>query len=329
MPVLFLWFAALVWAGIPALIVGKRAGVSLWLWAALPVGDFTTLGRAAGRGRASAVWPAAAVYVLPVVLLAGVLVGVAAVSSGDAAESGVPDAVLALAFAAAFAPSYLIAVVVWSDTCRALGYSARWALLAAIPPFGIPVAWYVSRWPDAVEEPSDGLADASSLPLVIGEESSPSAPSQADALTDGSSAVVSRSAQERHPRAPHRNATNRERPRLQGRSLRVPFWLVSNVAILALVAGFLVADKQTLHWYSPPPPTPTPRPKPDRVVGVLRKCDLPRAPIETHVGKDCVTWQGLAENDRLEVTVRTFSGGSYVVTVPPETKVKVGDRWPK
>lgn len=113
-------------------------------------------------------------------------------------------------------------------------------------------------------------------------------------------------------------------------------WVLSNVAILALIGGFLVADRQTLHWYSAPPadPTATPRPEPDRVVGVTCRKEFPdSSAARLAQGRDCDDAASLARfrggQVWLEVTVRTFSGGSYVVTVPPETKVKVGDRWPK
>jgi hypothetical protein len=109
---------------------------------------------------------------------------------------------------------------------------------------------------------------------------------------------------------------------------------LSSIATLALVAAFLVADRQTLHWYTAQPvPTPTATPQvPDRVVGVVEKCD----PVDAGAARE-LAYMGCAElatveqvvNHRLEVTVRTSSGGSYVVTVKPDTRVKVGDRWPK
>ncbi len=38
--------------------------------------------------------------------------------------------------------------------------------------------------------------------------------------------------------------------------------------------------------------------------------------------------RGVVGNDRLEITVRTAGGGTYVVTTDPRTNVQVGDPWP-
>ena len=122
--------------------------------------------------------------------------------------------------------------------------------------------------------------------------------------------------------------------------LRPPAWLLSAVAVLAVVAAFLWLDKSQLHWYAaealppatPPAPVVTPTVEPDRVVGVIRKCEAGdelalRAITREGCGTDLASRLRIL-NDRLEVTVRTGSGGSYVVTVPPTTSVSVGDVWP-
>lgn len=119
-----------------------------------------------------------------------------------------------------------------------------------------------------------------------------------------------------------------------------------------LVAGLAYADNTRLHWLAEGAGTPVPlitptltAAEPDRVVGVQRKCDVissvrfdddgssfdngpGRQKLVDEEGCDSSRVQLYIRNHRLEVTVRTSSGGSYVVTVPPKTTVKVGDRWP-
>ena len=118
----------------------------------------------------------------------------------------------------------------------------------------------------------------------------------------------------------------------------VPAWVLSSVATLAIVVGLATLDRQVVHWYSAPSATPTPAPtatappEPDRVVGVVEKCDPVDADAAQRVARyGCPNEAKIlgALNHRLELTVRTSSGGSYVVTVPPTTPVSIGDTWPK
>jgi hypothetical protein len=129
--------------------------------------------------------------------------------------------------------------------------------------------------------------------------------------------------------------------RRRGRSLSIPLppaWLAFNLLAFALLAGLVWADREYWHWYSRTPTearpvggvTPQPTSQADRVVGVIRKCESANPNVRLDLLGGC---EGAPEylkvNDRLEVTVRTSSGGSYVVTVPPDTAVRVGDRWPR
>ncbi len=113
--------------------------------------------------------------------------------------------------------------------------------------------------------------------------------------------------------------------------------LGSNLVVLGLIGGFLVLDKAQLHWYSAPPPeAPTPPrevPAVDRVVGITRVCE----PAPSHRREFELFWpyggcEALLDlqkvNDHLEVTVRTSTGGSYTVSVPVTTEVRVGQEWP-
>ena len=122
--------------------------------------------------------------------------------------------------------------------------------------------------------------------------------------------------------------------------LRPPAWLLSAVAVLTVVVAFLWLDKSQLHWYAaagPAPATPTapvvtPTVEPDRVVGVIRKCEAAdelalRVVALEGCGTELASLLRIL-NDRLEVTVRTSSGGSYVVTTGPTVGVHVGDVWP-
>ncbi|NJD66081.1 MAG: hypothetical protein FIB00_12750 [Chloroflexi bacterium] len=125
-----------------------------------------------------------------------------------------------------------------------------------------------------------------------------------------------------------------------------PVWVLSAALVLVGVASFAVADRQSLHWYVPEEPAPTAvpaaTPVPDVVVGVSRLCELaPRWDIDKQAmgppssgtirryqqdGCAGIPDQ-LKLNDRIEVTVRTGTGGSYVVTVAPDSTVSVGDTW--
>jgi hypothetical protein len=124
-----------------------------------------------------------------------------------------------------------------------------------------------------------------------------------------------------------------------------PAWVVSAAVVLVAVGGFGLADRELLHWYGPhaqatatPMPRPTAKAAPDVVVGTARLCDLvgrsgdPPSQITLTVFRRSGCG-GVPEsqklNDRIEVTVRTGSGGSYVVTVAPDTAVNVGDVWRK
>lgn len=72
-----------------------------------------------------------------------------------------------------------------------------------------------------------------------------------------------------------------------------------------------------------------PSPEPDRVVGVLLKCGA--APTEL-TGDECNKRKTTGElyyvNTRLVVTVRMSGRTAYVVEVPPDTAVRLGDPWP-
>lgn len=127
-----------------------------------------------------------------------------------------------------------------------------------------------------------------------------------------------------------------------------PVWVLSAALVLVGVASFAVADRQALHWYVPEEPTPAaaPTPLPDVVVSVSRLCELApswdwnkeamgppsSALVRWYQREGCEgVPDGSKLNDRIEVTVRTGTGGSYVVTLPPDhwvgRVVRVGDVW--
>ncbi|MCL4242095.1 MAG: hypothetical protein KJ048_12160 [Dehalococcoidia bacterium] len=127
-----------------------------------------------------------------------------------------------------------------------------------------------------------------------------------------------------------------------------PVWVLSAALVLVGVASFAVADRQALHWYATEEPAPTvvpaATPVPDVVVSVSRLCEL--APhwdfdkqamvppssgtIRRYQQEGCGgVPDGSKLNDRIEVTVRSGAGGSYVVTLPPDMVFppRVGDEW--
>ena len=110
-----------------------------------------------------------------------------------------------------------------------------------------------------------------------------------------------------------------------------PAWFLSAGGVVLLVAGFGYADKTRLHWYAEEtaPPAVTAAvaaPEPDRVVGVIRRCMRGGTLAETGIG--CSRADVGFRNDRLEVTIRTSQGTTYLVDMPVGTSVKVGDPWP-
>ncbi len=124
------------------------------------------------------------------------------------------------------------------------------------------------------------------------------------------------------------------------RRFRPPVWVLSAALVLVGVASFAVADRQALHWYATEEPAPTVAPSatpvPDVVVGVQRLCDLVGRSGGPPTGSTVRLFQSggcdgvpdqVKVNDRIEVTVRSGAGGSYVVTVAPDSTVSVGDTW--
>lgn len=108
-----------------------------------------------------------------------------------------------------------------------------------------------------------------------------------------------------------------------------PGWLVSSLLTVALVSGFVWADREHLHWYVPDEgatsPSSTvvaiPAPSPDTVVGVVLKCSSRSSgsPERTALTGDVCKNNGTAYKS---VTVRTDTGATYVVEVPQETNVR-------
>ena len=109
-----------------------------------------------------------------------------------------------------------------------------------------------------------------------------------------------------------------------------PAWFLSAGVVALLVAGFGYADKTRLHWYATSPQNEPPvsliTPQPDRVVGVIRRCLVGGQAAET--GDGCSRTDLRVFDDRLEVTIRTSQGTTYLVAMPVRTSVKVGDPWP-
>ena len=110
-----------------------------------------------------------------------------------------------------------------------------------------------------------------------------------------------------------------------------PAWFLSAGVVALLVAGFGYADKTRLHWYAAATVVTA---DPDRVVGVIRRCDLTdgKGAKVGDSGDACAMWKTrpgvVLVDDRLEITVRTSQGTTYLVTMPVASAVTVGMAWP-
>ena len=124
--------------------------------------------------------------------------------------------------------------------------------------------------------------------------------------------------------------------------------IFSVVVALTLCGGFLVADKEWLHWYADQS-TLAPS-EPDRVVGIEAKCDIQPVGARWEAwGYYCnhfgTTYPGFSDesvasyspngketvdvfNRRQVLTIRTTQGTAYTIAIPISQKVTVGDPWP-
>ena len=293
---------------------------------------------AGGRRGWSAVWPVPVVWLSPV----GILAAVFAASYSASPNSDPAQAPILVALACGLLLPCVILRFLWQEACWRTEQSDRWIWVVAVPLVGALRSWPVAFRATRTAPPAP-LANLSSVELsaVPVRHDRPGSNNSPDPSQPGEDAVS-------EPTVPGR-PTSRTRPgsvRSSARlyRLRLPSWLLSAVAVLAAVVTFLWLDKSQLHWYAaealapatPIAPIATPTVQPDRVVGVIRKCEAGDASVVFRIGRegcgipsvDASRRAKIVFNDRLEVTVRTGSGGSYVVTVPPTTNVNVGDVWP-
>lgn len=135
----------------------------------------------------------------------------------------------------------------------------------------------------------------------------------------------------------------RRPPEQQGASFarRCAPFVAASIVTLGIGAGFLAADKQWLHWYSgePAPAASAAQiaaPEPDRVVGLLRQCEVQLVggglgnttrTVVAEAGSACAGTGVL--DDHLHVTVRRASGSTYDVDVPYDPSISVGSSWPR
>ena len=155
-------------------------------------------------------------------------------------------------------------------------------------------------------------------------------------------------------------------PRPPGRQRHPSFvrrlapYVAASVLTLCVVAGFLWADRTTLHWVTgsntvrqvqpaqvtAPLPAQAAAPLPDRVVAVLLECEVTK-PVSNslfpafatpttylsvaEIGAGCSGGFGEQVSDlHLHLTIRRDDGAIYTADVlPGNPTIAVGDTWPR
>ena len=92
--------------------------------------------------------------------------------------------------------------------------------------------------------------------------------------------------------------------------------------IAATISALSIVSYRTVTGHSEPTP------QPDRVVAVLAKCQFGMQGTLDLTGSQCQQDKSTF-NRRLQLFVRTSEGSTYQIEVPIDTKVAVGDTWPK
>jgi hypothetical protein len=305
-----IWLVNLLDVGIPAFIAARRLGVRSSAVALVPIGDLYTLAGCAGRNGWSRVWPTLLVWIAPIALMA-LAIGLYLSGGGDGTASLGPS----LPFFGVGLIPYFVIRGLWREVCWETDQGTRLLWVA-----GLPVLGALRSWPIALRVPRQDKAaphvrlDSHESVAVASDARPATGPEQASA------GVL------------HDRITSRRQ------RARPPVWLLSNIVVIAAVGGFLWLDKEHLHLYAgssdraeagrerASTPVRTPTPEVDRVVDVIRKCD-----IADHMARLGYTCEDVSDffkaNDRIEITVRSAAGGSYIVTLPPTSRVRVGDSW--
>lgn len=296
-----LWLVALVFHAFPIFIVARKLRVSGSWWAMLPVGDLITLARCGDRTGWGAVWPSLVFWTVGFLWL-----------------------------------QFVVLWNLWGAVCWHNDVSKWWGRLASVPFVGVIGAWAIALklvppeegYPEEQDAPEEEAADNRlSLELPPAPLSAPPPSTVKAVLTCA--------------REPALAPTNPTPDARQGRipaARRPPAWLASAGLVFAALVAFLFLDKTQLHWYAPADvtlplrtavaPTEVPPAAPDRVVGIVETCDVRNPGTLDYTRMYGCTGTLLPMNRRLELTIRSSVGGSYVVSVPIGFNVRLGDEWP-
>ena len=110
--------------------------------------------------------------------------------------------------------------------------------------------------------------------------------------------------------------------------------LLAALTLATSASACTSAGAHTPAGVTPPPPAVASAAEPDRVVNVARRCGFVAPEASTayirRFGDEACSLAPSQHviNDRLEVTVRSSVGGAYVVTLPANATVTVGQAWP-
>lgn len=316
---LFLVGINVVLVGVPVFFLGRRRRVANGWWALLPVVGLWVLGECAQRKtRDKAVL--VGLVGLGVPLAQGLLAVSSRTSPAVGGQATSSEGTWAGLFVSVGAIVVLLAAVIvwlasWDALCQVTGQNSKKVWLFFVPLVNLAMPWVIALQAGrGAPEPVIGAARRAST-----------APSSA--------AVAGRS----EPRQPTPHPLEHGEP--SARFLRrPPAWLLSNLVLVVLFTVILLVDNGSLRFggaqgraeSTATPAAPTPQQ--DRVVAIRVTCDFVDAANAAFYANDCATATSKkrAFNYRKEITVRTFSGSTYVVTVLPDTygSLKVGDTFP-
>ena len=109
--------------------------------------------------------------------------------------------------------------------------------------------------------------------------------------------------------------------------------VLATLLIAATISALSIVSYKAVTGHSEPTP------QPDRVVAVLAKCEMEIAggqQFHDMTGSECEQGDrslpgggGGIINSHLQLAVRTSEGSTYEIDVPIDTKIAVGDTWPK